>query len=233
LNVCVLVPAFNVASAIAPLVRAVRSAGLPVCVVDDGSSDGSGALAAEAGAHVITHVLNQGKGRSLIDGFRYLIDQGYEAVITLDGDGQHDPADLPRFLQAAELGRADLVVGNRMGETARMPLVRRLTNRLMSALLSNLCGVRIPDSQCGYRLIRCRWLHRIELSSSGYDMESEMLMRAAWSRAAITSVPIRTIYQHQTSHIRPVRDTIRFVRLLVRMQRLRRQLHGDGLDRSG
>ena len=215
-GVCVVIPALNVAATIGPLVCAIRTAGWPVCVVDDGSGDGSGVAAAAAGAHVITHPVNRGKGCALMSGFRYALDRGYGAVITMDGDGQHDPAELAAFVAAAE--GADLVIGNRMHNASAMPFIRRLTNRMMSAILSRQCGLRIPDSQCGYRLIRCPWLQRLPLSSSRYDLESEILIRAARRGAVIVSVPIRVIYRDQRSHIRPCRDTLRFLHLLWRVR---------------
>ncbi len=224
MKICVLIPAFNVAAAIEPLVRAVRAAGFPVCVVNDGSTDDTGSCAAAAGAEVIQHLVNQGKGRAVIDGFRHIVEQRYDAVIVMDGDGQHDPADLPAFVRVAESSDVDVIVGNRMDDAAGMPLVRRVTNRAMSAILSALCRCRIPDSQCGYRLVRRRLLETITLSSARYDIESELLLKAAWKGGRVASVPIRTIYQHQKSHIHPVRDTVRFIRLLCSIRRMKRDV---------
>jgi glycosyltransferase involved in cell wall biosynthesis len=190
-------------------------------VVDDCSVDGGGARASAAGAHVITHSANRGKGRALVSGFRYALEQRYDAVVTMDGDGQHDPGDLSRLLAAGD--SADLVVGTRMGNASGMPFVRWVTNRVMSAILSRFCRVRIPDSQCGYRLIRCDLLRRLRFASSGYDSESEILIRAARVGARIASVPIRVIYGDQRSYIRPLRDTVRFLRLLWSLRRSQSQ----------
>ncbi len=217
MKACAVIPAYNEAARVAPVVRGVIAAGLPPLVVDDGSADATSEVALEAGATVIRLTPNQGKGVALKTAFQWAIDQGLDAVVTLDADGQHDPAEIPSFLEAARRKSADIVLGSRMGDIRTMPPVRAATNFLMSALLSHIAGVRIADSQSGYRLVRTRVLRAIRLVSDRYDMESEMLVRAARRRFRITHVPIRTIYTGGPSSIRPGVDTLRFLRLLYRL----------------
>jgi len=210
------IPAFNEEAAIAGVVAGCRAQGLPVYVVDDGSRDATAARAREAGAEVVTHAVNTGKGGAMADGLEQAAAGGCEAVIFLDADGQHDPAELPGFLAAAAAG-AELVVGCRRLDEASMPLVRRLTNRFTSWVLSRLAGRRLSDTQSGYRLVRVAVWPRIRPESGHFAAESEMLVRAARKGLRISEVPIRTIYGDETSHIRPVRDTWRFIRLVARL----------------
>ena len=222
MNVCVIIPAYQEAAAIQAVARAVRAQGLAAVVVDDGSADATAAEAEKGGALVLRHAHNQGKGVALRTGFDYAKQRGYEAVITLDGDGQHDPADIPTFLAAYARGGVEVLVGNRMTDAARMPRTRRLTNRFMSWLLSRMMGQTVPDTQCGYRLFRCDALPELPLTSARYAAESEILLELANRGARIGSVPIRTIYRDEISRINPVIDTGRFCVMMLR-QLMRRK----------
>jgi polyprenyl-phospho-N-acetylgalactosaminyl synthase len=222
MKVVILLPAYNVASRIGPLLDQLGS--LPAIlagewirrVVDDGSTDDSGKVAARHGAVVITHEANRGKGAALATGFRWAVDQGYDAIVTMDADGQHEPSSVPALVAAAERDGADIVVGNRMDEVARMPPLRVWTNRTTSAMVSRLAGTPIADSQSGFRVIRTRVVRELVLESTRYDAESELLIKAGRRGFAITMAPIRSVYQGSESHINPVVDTFRFLRLVVR-----------------
>lgn len=213
------IPAYNEEAHIAGVVRGV-SAMIPseaVLVVDDGSADGTAATAAGAGAGVLRNPVNLGKGASLVAGFARLLERdGIEGIFTVDADGQHDPAEMPAFIEVFQGIPADLVIGSRMGDTRDMPWIRRMTNRLTSSVISSRAGRRIDDTQSGYRLIRSSLLRSLTLTTSRYDTESEILIRAARSGAVIASVPIRTIYGNEQSAIDPLRDTIRFFGLVAR-----------------
>ena len=152
LKACVLVPAYNEARNIGPLVREIRDYCPDVIVIDDGSADETSPVAAAAGATVLPHVRNQGKGMALQTGFDYAREHGYDLAITMDADGQHAPSDIPAFLKAYERTHSPVLVGNRMGDIARMPRLRRFVNRYMSSLLSRLMGQHVPDTQCGFRI---------------------------------------------------------------------------------
>jgi O-antigen/teichoic acid export membrane protein len=213
---CVLIPTFNESVIIYDLVLNVKKLGLDVLVIDDGSSDDTRSLAEKAGAELISHSRNMGKGASLRSGFQSVVNRDYEFVVTMDGDGQHHPDDLSTFLEFFKSGKADIIVGNRMEQTETMPYVRWLTNKLMSMLISSICKKYIPDTQCGFRLIRKNVLKDLAISTSNYEIESEMLIQAAKKKYRIESVNIKTIYEGQDSKINPFVDTMRFFRFLLK-----------------
>jgi glycosyltransferase involved in cell wall biosynthesis len=189
-----------------------------VVVVDDGSTDKTLEDAKTAGAVVIKHDINKGKGVSLNDGFKYAREHGFEFVITMDADGQHDPDDLPCFLDAYLNFGTPVLIGNRMANTAGMPLVRRLTNLFMSWLLSRKMGQYVPDTQCGYRLYRCDLLDGLSVESGRFAAESEVLLYLAEKGVRMGAVPIKVIYRDEKSKIHPVQDTIRFLSMIKRYQ---------------
>lgn len=216
MKVCILIPILNEAKTIGDIVKRLKEKKFPVVVVDDGSTDGSGALAAESGAVVLSNATNQGKGFSLQKGFQYVLDRGYDGVITMDGDGQHAISDLDNFLASPQLKTNTIINGNRMANSKDMPFVRLCTNRLMSTLISAVCRQKVQDTQCGFRFIGKDVLKTIKLTSGCYEIESEILIKSAKRGFSIYSVPVQTIYQGETSHIRPIRDTIRFFKYLIK-----------------
>jgi glycosyltransferase involved in cell wall biosynthesis len=220
---CVIVPAFREEKRIGQVVRACRGQGLDVVVVDDGSGDRTAEEAEKAGAHVIRHDHNQGKGVALNTGFAYAREKGYEAVITVDADGQHDPAELGKFIEAYERTGIPVLVGNRMAQPETMPFVRRCTNRFMSWMLSRVMKQYVPDTQCGYRLYRCDVLPFISAHAERFAAESEVLLYVAARGLRIGSVRIATIYTDHSSKINPFADTVRFFSMLWRYERERRR----------
>jgi glycosyltransferase involved in cell wall biosynthesis len=216
---CAVIPAYREARHIGPVVEAVRGWGATVLVVDDGSPDDTARVAEAAGAVVLRHPVNRGKGVALQTGFQEALRRGCAFVVTLDADGQHDPADLPNFLDAFRRTGIPVLIGNRMGDTAAMPWLRRITNRVMSRLLSSMMGHYIPDTQCGYRLYRNDVLTVLASESPGFAAESEVLLRLAARGVRMDAVRVRTIYRDECSSIRPVRDTWRFVCMLARYRR--------------
>ena len=191
---------------------------LPVIVVDDGSADGTVRVAESAGARVVRQTPNQGKGAALRTGFRHALEEGAEAVVTLDADGQHDPAEIPGFVAAFQTGRPEIVIGCR--DFGAMPPLRRLANTLGSLVLRLALGVRIPDNQSGYRLVGRRVMEAMTSSAeSGFEFEVEMIaecLRRGWR---IEWVPIRTIYAGGPSHIRNRDHLAGFVRTAWRLRR--------------
>jgi len=210
----VLIPAYQEGSRIGAVVREV----LPFCprivVVDDGSADDTAGAARAAGATVLVHAQNKGKGAALQTGFDYAREQGATFVLTMDGDGQHAPADIPGFLEAFARGDAPVLVGDRMEDPKAMPFVRRMTNRFMSWLLSRKMGQRVPDTQNGFRLYRTDVLPDMSGGDARFAAESEILLILSRRGVRIGSVPVRIIYGDERSKIRPVRDTLRFFRML-------------------
>ncbi len=215
-RVCVVIPVHNEAKNIGPLVKALRHEGLDVVVVDDGSTDQSGLMARHNGAVVLTHDKKQGKGRSLLKGFGYALERDYDGVLTMDGDGQHDVHDIPQFMEQAKGGGPAIITGNRMHNPQGMPGVRLWTNRVMSVVISFLCRQKIPDTQCGFRLISCAILRQLQLTSCDFEIETEVLMKASKKGFKIVSIPVRTIYWGESSKINPFFDTIRFFAYLIK-----------------
>ena len=214
---CVIIPAFNAAKTIGTLLKQIKPQGLTPVVIDDGSKDQTAALASAEGALVISHLRNEGKGTALRTGFQYAMRSAFDGVITMDGDGQHDPGEIPVLVKAGEVQHAGLVLGNRLANGALMPPSRRMTNALMSAIVSAIARQAIPDSQCGFRFIRKELLQAIPLRSQRFDLETELLLGAAAQRWKIVSVPVRAIYpEAHTSHIQPVWDGLRFFVLIAR-----------------
>ncbi|HOW97786.1 MAG TPA: glycosyltransferase family 2 protein [Kiritimatiellia bacterium] len=220
-SVAVVIPAFREERHIGGVVRAVRAEGFEAVVVDDGSDDRTAEVAGEAGAVVIRHDRNQGKGVALQHGFEYAAAHGYEAAVTLDADGQHRPEEIRRFVEAYGRGDAPVLIGNRMADTSTMPLIRRWTNRFMSWLLSRLMGQAVPDTQCGFRLYRLDAIPPRDGASERFDAESEILLEIARRGVRIGSVPISTVYGEERSKVNPWTDTIRFFRMLRRYRRER------------
>jgi len=217
MKTCVLIPTYNEAETIEKLIIRVKEEDLDIVVVDDGSSDDTGRIAGRVGAVLIRHAENMGKGASLRTGFKHVLKNDYDAVIVMDGDGQHSPRDIRRFIDYARSTDADLIIGNRMGDTKSMPFIRQATNRWMSGFLSRLCGQCIPDTQCGFRLIKNRVLKSVNLTTSKYETESEILIRAGSEGFRIDSIPVRSIYNNEISSIHPIIDTYRFARFIVRI----------------
>jgi glycosyltransferase involved in cell wall biosynthesis len=219
-HVIALIPGYQEGPRIGEVVAASRRH-LPVVVVDDGSTDDTAARAEAAGATVLRQVPNAGKGAALRAGFRLALDEGVDAVVTLDADGQHDPDEIPAFLDAFRAGRPELVIGRR--DFREMPAVRRVSNQLGGLLLSASLGRSVPDNQSGYRLIG-RQLMRALLTSSedGFEFEVEMIARCIALGLPIEWVPIRTIYAGEPSHIRPWRHFTQFVRISRDARRIAR-----------
>ena len=214
-DVVAVIPAYQCAVTIGEVVDGVLGHVERVVVVDDGSTDATGEAAADAGAVVVRNRDNRGKGHALRRGFEAVLAElragaaPVDAVAMLDGDGQHDPADLPVLLAAWDTQGFDLVVGGRLKERALIPPHRYWTNTIGTKLLSWVTGVALEDSQSGYRLVAADLLERMRLESNGYAIESEMLIKAARRGARLGQVRIKTIYHDRVpSFYRPVRDTV-------------------------
>lgn len=231
-RVLVLIPAHDEAPRIAAVVQGA-AAHLPVLVVDDGSSDATARVAREAGAEVIERRPNAGKGAALRAGFRHALEADFDGVLTLDGDGQHDPAQIPAFLAAfapvtppdgagGTVARPDLVVGRR--DFSRMPPARRLANTIGGHAFSWAVGTRVPDNQSGYRLIGRRLMEASLASAErGFEFEVEMLAACIARGWPVAWVPIRTIYTGGPSHIRPAAHVRHFFRAVTAARRTVRE----------
>ena len=208
----VVIPCLNEETTIFQLAEAVRRVIRDVIVVDDGSRDATAKLAAQAGAEVIRHEKTRGKGASLNAGWHRAVERGFLWALVMDGDGQHAVEDIPTFLSAAANGKVDLVVGNRMADPGRMPWLRRQVNQWMSRRLSRVAGLSLPDSQCGFRLMKLSAWSTLSLQANHFEIESEMLLAFIARGYVVQFVPVRTIYGGERSKINPVRDTWRWFR---------------------
>ena len=204
------IPCFNEGATIAALVVAVREHCAAAMVVDDGSTDDTSISAREAGAVVVRHEHNRGKGAALRTGLSRAYQLGFEWAFTLDGDGQHAPDDLPAFRRRAEQTGALLVVGNRLHNARAIPWLRRQVNRWMSRQLSRRAGRDLPDTQCGFRLIHLGAWAALPLETEHFEVESETLMAFLAARHRVAFVPIRVIGRGRHSHIRPATDSLRW-----------------------
>ncbi len=215
LNVAALVPAYQAAAHLGEVLLGLAALPEPphVLVVDDGSRDATAEVARQFGVRVHSFAANRGKGHALLAGFELLSD--FDAVVTLDADGQHPPACLPAFVAAAEAG-ADLVLGKRE-ITPDMPPARRFANRFSSAWCSAIAGQPIADSQCGYRLYRREVLQKTPVRASRYEVETEMAVRASRLGFSVAHVDIPTVYGDETSHLSLTRDVPRIVAMMVRL----------------
>ena len=222
-TIAAVIPAYQEEKHVGEVVLRTRAHLNHVLVVDDGSSDQTALHAREAGAEVIVHPVNRGKGETIKTGLHHWFDRGMEFVVILDADGQHRPEEIERFTAAAGgPTRPRLLIGNRMNDVARMPLVRRLVNRFMSQQISKVCGQEIPDTQCGFRMLHRELIPELFGGAARFDYETEMLFFASRKGFRIESVPISTVYSDEVSSIHPVRDTLRFIKLMQRQGRTAR-----------
>jgi glycosyltransferase involved in cell wall biosynthesis len=221
LKTAAIIPAYREEQHIRDIVRRTRQQLDHVVVIDDGSSDNTAGCAREAGAEVIVHSQNRGKGEAIKTGLRHWLDRQFTHVIILDADGQHLPEEIDRFIAAAaQTGDHSFFLGNRMNNLSGMPFVRRVANRYMSNRISRICRQEIPDTQCGFRMLDRQLIPELLAGGNRFDYETEMLIIASRKRYRIESVPITTVYSDEVSKIHPARDTIRFFKLMRRYRRV-------------
>jgi len=211
------IPAYHDEKHIGDIVRRTGQQLDHVLVIDDGSNDGTAQRAREAGAKVIVHNQNRGKGEAIKTGLRHCLAREVTWLILLDSDGQHLPEEIGRFLSAAASATTPMLfVGNRMDNASAMPFIRRVVNRYMSRRISHLCGQRIPDTQCGFRMLHQQLIPELLGGGDRFDYDTEVLIIASRKRYRIEPVPITTVYSDQVSNIHPVRDAFRFFKLMWR-----------------
>jgi glycosyltransferase involved in cell wall biosynthesis len=205
------IPAYNETATL----RAVAQRALPhvdlLIVVDDASTDGTRDTIAGLPLTLIANEKNRGKGKSLCRGIGHAIGQGADAIVTLDGDGQHAPEDIPRLRAAAERNPNALVIGSRLHESHKIPRDRYLAQRVGDFCIGWAARRAVQDSQCGFRIYPAGMFRIVALeadSASGFVFESEVLIDAARAGIDIVSVPVAAIYEPRgrRSHFRPVKD---------------------------
>ncbi len=206
---CILIPAYNAESTIVPVVRECLETGLPLVVVDDGSTDGTAQLVSGLPLRLLRHPANCGKGAALKTGFEWAIRSGFSGIVTVDADGQHDVSAIQRVIDTAENGQHGVVIASRHSQFEQMAGLRKFWNRFGVWCIRKRTGFEITDSQSGFRYYDARLLGEIPLISQGYDLEMEILVKA-WKHAyTIFSFPVaaRVADGRSTSHYRPVADT--------------------------
>jgi len=194
-EVVAVIPAYNEARFIGSVVLQTRALVDQVIVVDDGSTDGTGEIARAAGAIVVRHEQNQGKGKALRTGLNEARRLRPRAVVLLDGDGQHLPAEIPSLLAPILAGEADMVVGSRyLNGSSRVPLARVWGHRFFNFLTNHTSGVYLTDSQNGFRAFSGHVLDALKFHSNGFSVESEMQMLARQHGWRVKEVPVTVIY---------------------------------------
>jgi glycosyltransferase involved in cell wall biosynthesis len=218
----VILPALNEQGRVGKVVAALRALGLLIIVVDDGSTDDTRAEAEGAGALVFRHDTPLGKGEALRSGIAEALRRGVNCVVTMDADGQHRAEDVRKFVSYHERTGIPVLIGNRMSRPEGMPLVRRTTNYIMSWMLNRYLHQYVPDSQNGFRLYAGSVLPLVMPRATGFAAESEILLNIDRLGFRIDSVPVPVIYGSERSKIKPVRDTIRFLKMWWRFRKTAR-----------
>jgi glycosyltransferase involved in cell wall biosynthesis len=209
-HICAIIPAFNAESSVGEVIDRTKEYLRRIIVVNDGSTDRTGEVARSRSIEVISIPSNRGKGYALRLGFSHALSNGCSSILTLDADGQHDPADIPIFLQAHEEDSQAILVGSRMAQAGRFPRQRYYSNRAAVFFISKALGQYLEDTQCGFRLYPAEAIRPIELTTSHFQTETEILLRAAHRGVRISSVPVKNIYWNGNaprSNFRPVVDT--------------------------
>lgn len=219
-NILVMIPAYNEEVGVADVITGAKVF-FPVLVVDDGSRDRTVQIAEGAGAVVVRQVPNQGKGTAMRAGFRYALENGYEAVITLDADRQHNPQEIPDFIDCYQRTKADLIIGER--DFRKMPTVRRFSNTIGRAMFSWALGQKDRDNQSGYRLISNRLMEKLIGSTErGFEFEVEMMAICVKLGYRLEWVTIQTIYAGEKSHIKPLKHIGNWFRIIAKTRRIMR-----------
>ena len=220
LKAAAIIPAYCEEKHVGNVVRRTRQQLDHVLVIDDGSNDQTAQRAREAGAEVIVHSQNRGKGEAIKTGLRHWLDRQFTHIVVLDADGQHLPEEIDRFIAAAaSAAEPSFFLGNRMNDLAGMPFIRRVVNRYMSRRISLLSAQQIPDTQCGFRMLDRQLIPELLGGANRFDYETEMLIIASRKGYRIESVPITTVYSDEVSNIQPVRDAVRFFKLMRRYRK--------------
>ncbi|UCG29569.1 MAG: glycosyltransferase family 2 protein [candidate division WOR-3 bacterium] len=216
-NIGAVIPAYNAEKTIVSVIDDLVDYGFRrdnVIVVNDGSSDRTGEIVNRQGVILLNHEKNLGKGAALRNGFENARKRNIKKVVVVDADAQHRVSEIDAFMELN--GRHDVIIGARKDITKSMPLDRLLTNRTVNLVVSLLSGVRTTDVQCGFRYVDLKIFDEIELKTNRYQIESEMVIKAARKKFKIGFVPVSTIYGSEKSHINPLVDTVRFINMAVR-----------------
>lgn len=218
MKTAVLIPAFNASATLPELLKRTLNF-IPqenILVVDDGSFDSTCDVANLFGVGVLRHEKNRGKGSALQTGFSEILKSDFDGVITMDADLQHEPEEIPFFLDYFLLKKCDIIIGSRLHDKQGMPLHRIVSNTVTTFLVQSRIGKKISDSQSGFRFIQRRVLEVVKLQSPGFEAETEFLIKAAAHGFSFGTIPIKTIYAGEKSNMTHVQTTINFLRTLLK-----------------
>ncbi|MCG7865707.1 MAG: glycosyltransferase family 2 protein [Candidatus Thiodiazotropha taylori] len=236
MQIAVVIPVYNESATIRDVAAAALQQTETVIIVDDGSSDDSQSQLEGLNVHLLRHEQNQGKATALQSGFDQAIKLNAEMIITLDGDGQHNPAEIPRLISAAQANPNSIIIAARLKQRHNAPKLRLFANRFADFWVSWAAGYPVTDSQSGFRLYPFDLLRDVRLNTSkekGFVFESEIVIEAASHSFYSVSVPVESIYHvgRRQSHYKPWTDTWRIVRMIA-WRLIKRGLYLQGLFRS-
>lgn len=224
ITLVVLIPAYNEGMVIGPVIRSIPNtieyvSIIKTIVIDDGSRDKTCQAAKDAGALVLRHRINRGVGVATVTGLAAAKRLKADIAVTMDADGQHDPAELGKLIAPIRLGQADIVVGTRLTNPKGMPAVRRIGNKIMNGILQLFWGIHTTDSQSGYRAYGRKAMEKLQLTSGGFEICTEMLYAAKQAKLIIAEVPIRTIYSDysKAKGQNPITALLTFMRFVARI----------------
>lgn len=221
-KVLALLPAYNESAHLEKVLTGVKKHISDVLVVDDGSADQTAEIARRCGAEVLARGYNSGKGQSLKDGYSWALSHGYDAVIMLDSDGQHDPVSIPDFIEKFKANRPPLIIGAR--DYNQMPLRRRIPNVVSKIMFCTAIGRNIPDAQSGYRMLNRMLMERmLQSKEKGYQFEVEMIAVCVAENWTIDWVPIATIYGDEQSKQKVMDQILTFPRVCLNANRMVRE----------
>ncbi len=236
IRLALLIPAYNEEKYIEGVIENSSKYEMDIIIIDDGSIDSTASIveslisAYSPYLKLVRHSKNLGKGQALITGFDYIKENNYSGVITLDADGQHDTKEIINFLEVIKKEDPDLIIGDRLGNTAGMPFIRLATNIFTSWIISKIAGKKVSDVQSGYRYLKTMTIKKIKLKTKNFDTEPEIILRAGWQDMKILNVPIKTIYHDDfVSYVNPVKDTIKFFKLVLNSLKWKREFRKQSL----
>ena len=215
-NTAIIIPVFQAEKTLSPLINQIKKF-FPeqnIIVVNDASKDSSLEICKSELRNVIDLYHNCGKGFALQKGFFYAINEGFDFAITIDSDLQHNPNELTKFLSLQQKTNADIIIGKRDFNDAKMPFSRKCSNFLTSKILSFHTLTKVQDSQCGYRMYRLQKIKPMRFYSRRYQFETEILIKFAREQSKMVYLPIETIYQGEVSYISHLRDIINFIEVI-------------------